>query len=133
MRNTTNHPPLFLTIPIPRSRLYRSVSTQDGVDFASISEAELRQTVDYERQLVLDARAAYASGRPEGESTAAATLIGRVKSTARHVWGTDYERGKQLLLLLVGSRHAYSHACGQIVTVRRFGRCPITSALQPIF
>ena len=77
-----------------RPRLYRSVSTQDGFDFASISEAELRQTVEYERQLVLDARAAHATGRPEGESGAAATLIGRVKSTARHVWRTDYERGK---------------------------------------
>jgi len=77
-----------------RPRLYRSVSIQDGFDFASISKAELRQTMVYKRQLVLDARAAHDTGRPKGESGAAVTLIGRVKSTARHVWGTDYERGK---------------------------------------
>jgi len=61
------------------------VSTQDGFDFATISEAELRQTMEHERQLVLDARCA---ARSERESGAVVTLIGRVKSTARHVWGT---------------------------------------------
>jgi len=86
--------PLPLSFYPARPRLYRSVSTQDNFDFASISEAELRQTMMYERQLVLDTRAAHATGHPEGESGAAAILIGRVKSTAQHVWGTDYERGK---------------------------------------
>jgi len=41
--------PLPLSFYPARPRLYRSVSTQDGFDFASISEAELRQTMMYER------------------------------------------------------------------------------------